>query len=413
MKRIKKFLYIAILSTVLTIAFGIGNDAFASVVKQNIKIKDISGTSTGIQLRWTNSYSAQGYIIYRSINGGTYKKYDKVISKKYIDEDVETGQSYSYKIQSYKYVNKKNKYSKMSKGSQEYVALPYGVTNVSVVKFESYNMITWNINELASGYEVYRSSDNIVWESVGNVDTNTGSYIDDNIDPTVEKYNYRISAYEIVDGKKYSSIQCSESTDKKIKGIDVSYHKGAINWKKVRQQGITFAMIRLGYGTKKGGILDSKFDYNLTQAKKNGIKVGVYLYSYADNVKEAKNEAKFTVKILKKYGTLDYPVAFDFENSYRNRAKYKSSNTKIIKTFCDYVESKGYDTSVYSFQDFFKNAVNYKKVSKYGIWLARWTNNSNSFNAGGIPNVQMWQYSDRGKVKGIGGRVDLNLEIIN
>lgn len=181
---------------------------------------------------------------------------------------------------------------------------------------------------------------------------------------------------------------------------------------KSKKAGISFAMIRMGYGTTKGGIIDSQLDYNYKNAKKNGIKVGLYLYSYADNVKEAKNEAKFTLKMLKKYGDLDYPMAFDFENTYRNKKKYKKSNTKIIKTYCDYVENQGYDTSVYSYVDFFKTSVKYKEVSKYGIWLARWTHKTKKFDDYGIPNVQMWQYSDNGRVKGISGAVDTNLNIL-
>ena len=63
--------------------------------------------------------------------------------------------------------------------------------------------------------------------------------------------------------------------------------------------------------------------------------------------------------------------------------------------------------------DFFHKAVDYKKVSKYGIWLARWTNSTKNFYDGGIPNVQMWQYSAKGKVSGIKTAVDLNLNIVH
>ena len=58
--------------------------------------------------------------------------------------------------------------------------------------------------------------------------------------------------------------------------------------------------------------------------------------------------------MLKSYGDIDYPIAFDFENGYRNKRKYKKSNTNIIKTYCDYLENRGYDTSVYSYMDFLK-----------------------------------------------------------
>lgn len=227
-----------------------------------------------------------------------------------------------------------------------------------------------------------------------------------------KKYTYRIKAYEIVNGVTYESLPLTLTKKAQIKGIDVSHHNGVIDWSKVKQSGVTFAMIRLGYGTTKGGTIDRQLDYNYNQAKKNGIKIGFYLYSYADNVAEAKKEAIFTEKLLKKYNDFDYPVAFDFENTYRNKAKYKSSNTKIITTYCDYLEERGYDTCIYSYLSFFKNSVDYNKVSKYGLWLARWTFNPSKYEDYGLPNVEMWQYSDNGRVNGIGGAVDLNINII-
>ena len=73
---------------------------------------------------------------------------------------------------------------------------------------------------------------------------------------------------------------------------------------------------------------------------------------------------------------------------------------------------RGYDTCIYSYLSFFKNSVDYNKVSKYGLWLARWTFNPSKYEDYGLPNVEMWQYSDNGRVNGIGGAVDLNINII-
>ncbi len=410
MKRTKYFAYFAALIMFITISIGFEIKVSAATVKQNIKISSVSASKLGIQLKWKNSYSATGYVVYRSKNGGKYIKYDETTSKSYTDTDVETGEVYKYKVSAYQYTKKKKKYSAKSKASESVVALPYGITELSVLDFSDYNLISWQVNPYASGYEIYRSLDKKTWEHIDSVDTNTGVYEDQNVDSAFD-YSYQIAAYEIVNGQKYISVKSSAVMVNEEKGIDVSHHNGKINWSKVKKAGISFAMIRIGYGTKRGGILDRRFEYNYQEAKKNGIKIGLYFYSYADNVKEAKKEAKFTEKVLATYGDLDYPVAFDFENTYRNKAKYKKSNTKIITTYCNYLEKRGYDTSVYSFLDFFNKAVNIKKVSKYGIWLARWTEDPDKFNSYGIPNVQIWQYSDKGKIKGISGNVDLNLSI--
>lgn len=370
----------------------------------------ISSTKKGTKVKWDTSKKYQGYVIYRSKDGGKLQKIDTVSKKQYIDDDIETGELYCYQIKPF--YNKKNKkvYDKKSIVSDSYVAKPYGVENVCVVSFKDHKYVSWDLNELASGYKILRKSDNEDWKEIVTLTKNKDMYEDYDIIST-EKYQYKVAAIENVDGQDYSSVYSASVNVGDLKGIDVSYHNGKIDWKKVRKAGISFAMIRIGYGTSKGGIVDSRLDYNYKNARKNGIKVGFYLYSYADNVKEARNEAKFTYRMLQKYSKLDYPMAFDFENTYRNKKKYKKLNTKIITTYCDYLEKKGFDTSVYSYMDFFHKAVNYKKVSKYGVWLARWTNSTKNFYDGKIPNVQMWQYSAKGKINGISTAVDLNLNV--
>lgn len=390
----------------------IGNTKVKAQTTENITLTKVSSTKTGTKIKWTASGKYIGYIIYRSKNNGKFKKIDTVYSKKYVDTDIETGEQYRYKIKPFNY-SKKNKkiYDKISGASNRYVAKPYGVDNVSVSSFTDHKFVSWDLNPLASGYNIYRKNGNGSWENISTITTNIDVYEDYDIISS-GKYQYKVAAIENVDGVDYTSVYTKSANVGDLKGIDVSYHNGVINWKKVRKAGISFAMIRIGYGTSKGGIVDSRLDYNYKNAKKNGIKVGLYFYSYADNVKEAKNEAKFTYKMLQKYGDLDYPVAFDFENTYRNKKKYRMANTKIITTYCNYLEGKEYDTSVYSFMQFFKKAVDYKTVSKYGIWLARWTYSTKNFYDGNIPNIQMWQYSDTGKIGGINSRVDLNLNII-
>lgn len=387
------------------------NDAMAQT-NENISFEKISSTKKGTKIKWTTSKKYRGYVIYKSINNGKFTKCDVVYNKQYTDIDIETGERYTYKIMPFYMKKNKKIYDTMSSGSDSYVAQPFGVESVSMVSFDDHKFISWDANPFASGYTIYRKKGAEEWQNIANLMTNTDVYEDYDIEPS-GNYQYKVAAIENVDGTEYTSVYTSSVNVGNTKGIDVSYHNGKIDWKKVRKAGISFAMIRIGYGTTKGGIIDSKLAYNYKNAKKNGIKVGLYFYSYADNVREARNEAKFTYKMLQKYGDLDYPVAFDFENTYRNKKRYKKSNTKIITTYCDYLEKRGYDTSVYSFMDFLKKAVDYKKVSKYGIWLARWTFSTKNFYDGGIPNVQMWQYSDKGKINGIGSAVDLNLNILH
>lgn len=411
-KLLRRIATVAGVLTMTCLVFGTSTKAYGKQLKTNVTITKLSTTTKGTKLQWKSKKKYDRYIVYRSVNNGTFKNVDYTSSLEYIDDDIETGEKYTYKIRPLKYKkHNKKAYGNYSYVSAEIVAKPLGVKDVSVVDFKDYKFVTWDLNDSASSYVLYRKKSGGKWKYITELADGNGSYKDYDASKS-KKYQYRIAVVENINDTIYKSAYTKSSYAGNLKGIDVSYHNGTINWKKVKKAGISFAMIRLGYGTKKGGIVDKQLDYNYKNAKKNGIKIGLYLYSYADNNKEAKNEAKFTYKMLKSYGDVDYPIAFDFENGYRNKRKYKKSNTNIIKTYCDYLENKGYDTSVYSYMDFLKYSVYYKKISDYGVWLARWTHNTKNFYDGGIPNVQMWQYSDRGTVRGINSRVDLNWNII-
>lgn len=97
-----------------------------------------------------------------------------------------------------------------------------------------------------------------------------------------------------------------------FKGIDVSKWQENIDWKKVKNAGIDFAIIREGYGKKSPTQIDKKFKENIESAKSVGINCGVYHYSYADSIDDAVNEAQFCLENIQGY-TLEYPVIFDVE----------------------------------------------------------------------------------------------------
>ena len=60
------------------------------------------------------------------------------------------------------------------------------------------------------------------------------------------------------------------------KGIDVSSWQGEIDWKKVKESGIEFAMIREGYGRKDPNQIDKYFHANIQKAQEQGIYCGAY-----------------------------------------------------------------------------------------------------------------------------------------
>lgn len=193
-----------------------------------------------------------------------------------------------------------------------------------------------------------------------------------------------------------------------IPGIDVSNHQGNIDWKKVRESGVKFAMIRLGFSHHENGeiFLDKKFQYNLKEADKNGIKTGVYFFSQAINTKEAIKEANFVLKNIFEYN-IEMPVAFDMEEiqgGSRISNLSKEEKTKIADSFMYVINKGGYKAFLYGNPYWIKDNFNLEKLWKYDIWLAHYNKYTD------FPYMfRMWQYSERGRVDGIKGPVDLDI----
>ena len=187
-------------------------------------------------------------------------------------------------------------------------------------------------------------------------------------------------------------------------GIDVSTWQGDIDFKKVKESGIDFVMIRIGYGYNRDNenILDNKFIQNIKNAKYAGLKVGIYFYSYARNETEAKNQANWVINMLNNE-KLDLPIAFDWED-WEEFNSYNISFTdlnNIAKTFIETIEKKGYDGMLYGSATYLHRIWN---LNDYKIWLAHYTNKTD------YPNkYNMWQLTNSGVVDGIDSFVDIDI----
>ena len=163
-----------------------------------------------------------------------------------------------------------------------------------------------------------------------------------------------------------------------VYGIDISYYNRVTNWKAVKDSGIEFVMIRVGYrGYGTGGlVLDDQFENNIKGAKAAGLKVGAYFFSQALNEAEAREEAAFMLKYLSKY-SLDFPVAYDMENFDPNYRTYSlnGNRTQITNNaiaFCEVVKNAGYTPMVYYGSGNLNNFDTNLLSSRYKIWFARY-----------------------------------------
>lgn len=189
----------------------------------------------------------------------------------------------------------------------------------------------------------------------------------------------------------------------KVTAIDVSYCQTGVDYNKVKNSGIDAVIIRAGFG-KETYQKDSEFETHYKNAKKVGLAVGVYWYSYAYSVAEAKQEAKVCLACIKGK-TLELPVYYDLEESGQTRLGM-SALTNIAIAFCDAIKSGGYRAGVYSNLNWLNNHLDYEKLrSKYSIWLAQWSSNPSK-------SCDIWQNADNGRISGISGNVDTDV-IIN
>lgn len=196
-------------------------------------------------------------------------------------------------------------------------------------------------------------------------------------------------------------------------GIDVSHHQEKIDWKKVKEAGIDFAIIRVAArGTSKNGgrIYDKYAKQNLDGATKYGIPFGVYVYSQALTVKEAQEEADWVLEAIEGY-QLQLPVVFDYEYADGGRLKPSLSKTKKTNNclaFCKKIEAAGYTPMLYANKSFLENDINTPAISQfYPIWLAHY---SNKTSYEGV--YDYWQYTSNGSVDGIKGKVDMNVRYV-
>ena len=182
-----------------------------------------------------------------------------------------------------------------------------------------------------------------------------------------------------------------------IKGMDISYWQGNVDFARVAADGIKFAILREGYAQT----VDAKFRQYVEGCRKNGIEIkGVYHFSYAINAEQAAQEAAFCIKQMEQAGLgKDVIVFYDFEYDTVKKAKAKGVTLgkneciAFTKAFCEYVESHGYKAGVYSNIDYHRNMYSDEVLSKYVYWLADYT---------GSPDYDcaFHQYTSSGTVSG-------------
>lgn len=235
-----------------------------------------------------------------------------------------------------------------------------------------------------------------------------------------------IENQEIIDDGTYDNYDWNKLSGETIKtyeddnytsmfGIDVAAHQDYIDWKKVKEDGVQFAYIRLGYrGALEGKLnIDEQFENNYKNAKAAGLKVGVYWYSQPVSELEAIAEADFVYEVLNGR-EIDLPIGYDFEETMfayeysRMHGMSKNDCTAMAIAFCTQMKSYGYDSILYSNMYWADNNYNWDILDDYLVWYAQYDCEYPEFDR---PLV-MWQYSDNSYINGINRNCDLNIMFV-
>ncbi len=231
------------------------------------------------------------------------------------------------------------------------------------------------------------------------------------IDKTLGLSNYDYTNMQSVDGFNVYSDENYQS----IAGIDVSYYQGDIDWEAVAADpaNIEFAFIRAGYRGYISGdiVMDEQLHNNLEGSTAAGIDTGVYFYSQAINVEEAREEASFVIENIKDYD-ITYPVVFDMEEVYDDNARTNNLTateiTDITIAFCEEIKAAGYTPVVYGNIGWMMFSLELSRLEDYDKWFAQY------FRQPFFPyEYSMWQYTANGEVDGIEGPVDLNISFVD
>ena len=217
-------------------------------------------------------------------------------------------------------------------------------------------------------------------------------------EPEEEEDNFTSFAEHIENNKKYNTMV----------GIDISKWQGEVDFEKVKEAGCEFVIMRIGVMKDKDSELvkDNTFDDNYKNAKAAGLKVGIYVYSEANNVDTAVSNAEFIINTLNG-DKLDFPVAFDWESwSYFNSMEMNLHMlNEMYDAFSDKLKESGYETMLYASQNYLNNV--WMDLKDYTLWVARYSSKDPEIENGN--KCILWQNSSTGRIDGIEGDVDLDI----
>lgn len=242
----------------------------------------------------------------------------------------------------------------------------------------------------------------------------TGKYNFFDIDNTLKLSELDFDKFEypfLNEDKEYEGeATYSDGTVTAKKGVDVSKFQGDIDWEKVKNDGVEYAYIRLGYRGYESGkiVVDDKYEDNISACNEVGLDCGVYFFTEAKTEAEGIEEAEFVLENLGDY-EVQLPIVIDIEesanvNKSRTKNLSKEDRTKAIIAFCEKLKQEGYEPMLYGNLKSMMLMTDIYQLEDYDKWFAYY-----HYPLRFPYKIKIWQYTSAGKVDGIKGSADLNL----
>ena len=243
--------------------------------------------------------------------------------------------------------------------------------------------------DVAAGKTLYTAKETILYTGMQHIDGKTYYFTKD---------HQKVTGEQVIQGIKYTFGADGVLLPGGM-GVDVSKWQGNIDWGALAPN-VSFAIIRCGYRGSSGGLsVDPQYARNMQQAKAHGVRVGIYIYSKATNEAMAVEEASLAIQLAQEQGGVSLPIYMDMEDGSQ-KGLSKDQATSIANAFCATVASAGYRPGVYASYNWWNNRLNAGSVNG-SKWVARYNTQCGMA-------CDIWQYSSKGTLPGIGGNVDIN-----
>lgn len=189
-----------------------------------------------------------------------------------------------------------------------------------------------------------------------------------------------------------------------LRGIDVSYANGVLDWAAIKLTGeVDFAILRAGYGQNN---LDAQFNRNVQGCVAQSIPFGIYWFSYALNQQNAYDEGDYACDRLEATNaTLSLGIWYDWEyDSDTYAASQGVTMTPYMREqfalkFLEACQNRGYSAGIYTNPDYLNRGLQGVVDAGWPLWLAQW--------GVSVPSrpCSIWQYGIT-HITGINGDFD-------